>query len=252
MSTDEEIIRKSVNEANIAMSMIREGRINAGVHFWRALVYLDSLKDLRMKRNELIIISNQLFSRMKFYDLSLFAVQSAIELDELLQDPRSLVNDMIDYGNINVNMGNNDLALDNYRRVIDICLGNNDFANAASASTNLGGILASMGKMLEAIPLLNQSIEYLKKAPFPETEINTRLLLINVLYIQKIEPAKVIENAEVLYNLYADKIQKDSKKMVASALESAIERYLLDHPELELQAWKKQKLPMLTYWKSGY
>jgi tetratricopeptide (TPR) repeat protein len=251
LSTDEEIIRKSISEANIAVGIIRTGRLDAGAHFWRALEYLDNIKDLPTRRKQLIHISTELFNGFMFYDLSLFAVQSAIEIDKILQDQRTLVADIIAYGNINMNMGNNDLAADNYRKAIDICLKNKDYADAASASTNLAGILASNGKMLEAIPLLYQSIEFLRKDPFPETEINTRLLLINVLYLQKTEPTKIIENAEALYKLYPDRIPKDPKKMVAGALESAIERYLLEHPELEIQSWKKQKLPLLSYWKSG-
>jgi tetratricopeptide (TPR) repeat protein len=246
--TDEENVQKSLSESNIALRLVREGRLNAGVHFWRALVILDELTDLHKKRNYIMEIAMR-FSGLKFYDLALFAIQSAIEIDESLQDKKSLTNDMIAYGNINMNLGNIQVATETYQQIIDICLKNNMFANAASASTNLAQILAQDGNMVKASTLLEQSLEYLEKEPFPNTEITTRLVLINILYIRKVDPDKIIDNAEVLFNCYSDKIPQHTKQMVAMALENAFEQYLMEHPELEAQSWRTSKAYLLNYWR---
>jgi tetratricopeptide (TPR) repeat protein len=248
--TDEEICDQSANESRIAFKKLRERRLNAGVHCWRALTVLDNMKDLRMKRNCLLVLAEQVFKGLKCFDLSLFAIQSAIEIDKSLSDTKSLAQDLLVYGNINMDLGNTYSAIEAYRKTIEINLKNQDFANAASASTNLAIMLANNYKLEESITLLNQSLSYLDKKPFPDTEITTRLALIRILSLKNIEATKVIENAEVLFNLYSAKIPQNTKSMVAGALEQAIQRYLLDHPELDLKLWRAQKLSLLNYWRS--
>ena len=251
LPTDEAIFNESINESNIAMRILRERRLNAGVHCWRALVVLDGVKDLRMKRNCLIGLAERFFNGLTFFDLSLFAVQSAIEIDESLSDPKSLAGDLLIYGNIQRDLGNTTSAIETFRKSLEMSIEIEAFANAASASTNLAVMLANNEKMDEALSLLYRSLSYLKKAPFPETETNTRLILINILYLKSIKPEEVIENAEVLFNRFSNKIPGHTKSLVSSALEKAIAKYLLDHPEIEPQLFRAQKFPLLNYWRSA-
>ena len=81
-------------------------------------------------------------------------VREAIALDKKLGEPRQLAEDIVTLGNANINLGKVDEAAENYRDALQLCLDNGDYDNAASASTNLAGIIANQDKMPEAITLL--------------------------------------------------------------------------------------------------
>ena len=129
-----------------------------------------------------------------------------------------------------------------YRSALAIGLEQRHFANAASASTNLAVLLANSGQLDQAIELLKNSLEYLEKESFPDTEMNTRSALIQLLSATKREPLFAIETARALFSRFRNTRQAEA---TIPALERIIARHLQRHPELDEQAWKAQQFPTI-------
>src|SRR5450759_404862 len=163
---DEEKINKGRNEVNAGLSLIQQGqKEDAGRHFMEALDCYESIQDPHQKRDELAVIA-VMFTKIGIYDLSLMAIQDAIELDKQLNDQHLLAEDMITLGNINQSLGNLQKAEASQREALKISLKYKYYDDAASASTNLAIILWNQDRMDEAVKLLKNSLEYLINKPF--------------------------------------------------------------------------------------
>src|SRR6185295_12637876 len=109
-----------------------------------------------------------------------------------------VVNDFLSYGNIQNNIGNHAKARDAYQEALDISMQSKKFSNAASCSTNLAMLYFKDHQVVSAMKLLEQSFEFLKKDPFPETEFFTRINWLQIAYYEKQNENSVIEMAKSL------------------------------------------------------
>jgi tetratricopeptide (TPR) repeat protein len=218
-------------------------RDDAGVHAWRALQVLDHLQDVQERRNHLSEIAEQLLGA-GFEDLALMALTDALAADRQLDDERSLTKDMMTYGNVQVRLGNLGEAEATYRSLIDDTLKKADYANAASASTNLAGLLADGGYLAEARQLLESSLHYLKEEAFPDTERNTLLTLIQVLDLAGAEPDAILSTARSL-ETHAGGLRPEVREVIARIVDGASDRRFAAHSQPEPQCWKQQQFPWL-------
>jgi tetratricopeptide (TPR) repeat protein len=216
----------------------------ASQHFMNALDISASIQDQRLKQQQLSMLSI-ICSTNGFFDIALMAVQDALDIDTALNDNKSLVSDYLTLGNVNSSLGKPQEAENIYRKALKIALDNHIYTDAASASTNIAMIVGNQNKLAEANTLLNNSLEYLKKAPFPETELITRFTLIQILGLLKKDPEKIIENAKIVYSKYATLLIPEMKNNINKYLKKAIDQYLQDHPELNTLTWKQQEFPWL-------
>ncbi|HEV8270917.1 MAG TPA: hypothetical protein VGQ04_06390, partial [Chitinophagaceae bacterium] len=93
------------------------------------------------KQRTLLNYCTYLCQQAGFLDYALEAIQSVLRIDqEANLASKNIQNDLLTYGNIQVNLGNLPKALGAFEKALDICLAQNDFADAASCSTNLGYI----------------------------------------------------------------------------------------------------------------
>jgi len=241
----EESVGQSQVEANAGVAAMRQGRKEeAGLHFWHALQYLDNVQDLRERRNLLSEIS-EFFFNAGFDDLALMAVLDAIESDERLGLDRGLIKDGMTYANIHTRLKNLEQAEAQYRALMERGLKSGDYANAASASTNLAAILANHNYLEEAIQRLESSLEYLAAQSFPDTEIKTRLTLIQVFELQKSDPEHTFDAARALLDRFAEGLPPQYREVLVQSVESALKRYTQDRPDVDREAWKKRRFPEL-------
>lgn len=177
---DQITIRK-VREMRAAalMHLQRRDPRRAGYFFTRAAYFAEEIEDPLLRRNEYGPLAEVLI-RAGLGEMGLRLAEEAIRLDHELKDTRRLVSDLLSYGNALGRMGRHEKALGVFRQALDISLKEGAYANAASASTNIAAILANGGRFDEALKMLSDSLGYLRRAPFPETEVVTRLSVLQL------------------------------------------------------------------------
>lgn len=193
-----EAIARSQHEVNLGIHALRRGRKDeAGIYFWRALDALDAVDNERQQRDVLSEIA-QFFLTAGFEDLALMAVADAMALDAKLGFPAGMIRNRMTHANVHMRLGNHEAAEASYRELIEHCVKHGELANAASASTNLAIILANEGYRKEAIGMLAQSLRWLEQDALPETEIITRITLVQVLEFEESDPARIFDEARAL------------------------------------------------------
>jgi tetratricopeptide (TPR) repeat protein len=213
-----------------AFEALNEGhREAAGLILWTALNELDAVADDGVRRTQAGRVAN-LCSYTGFDDLALFAFDAAIELHEAAGDVRALANDRLTLGNVHLRLGNLATAESAWRFAHEAAKANGDYANAASAATNLGSLFAQEGDLTEAAALLEQSLAYLEREPFPETELNTRFVLMQVLDAQGAARARVLDVAAPLGS-WGDQLTGPHRNRLTEVVEAA----LPEHPERRAQ-----------------
>jgi len=238
-------VKQSRDEAKAGIAAMERGRQDeAGLHFLCALNCLDDVQDLRERRH-LLSEASEFFLDAGFEDLALMAVLDALDADKKSGPERSLIKDSITYANINTRLGNLERAEASYRSILERCLKKGDYANAASASTNLAGILADDNYLEEATRLLENSLDYLKKEEFRDTEINTRLMLIQVLEVQHCDCQRTFDEARTVLDLFSSELPQRHREVLGRSVEDALKRHLVNHPNIDAEQWKKQEFPEL-------
>ena len=231
-------------EADLAIELVKQNnRAEAGTHLNNALELYESIEDKHERATELEIFA-LLADHLQFPDIGLMAINDAIELWAELGDKRKTVEGHIEKANLEVQLGSEDQALSSYRDSLQLCIKEGFFSNAASVSTNIAGIIGNRGKIDEALEMLFQSIEYLKKAPFPDTEITTRMALIQLLEHKKESPEKIFSIANPL-NRFSGKIHPQYMDMLNVILGQVINRYLQSNPDSSAEDIKKNFLSNL-------
>lgn len=238
-------VARSQAEVGAGIQAHNEGRRDdAGIHFWRALASLDGVREPRERRSLYSEIAG-IFARGGYNDLALMAVQDAIDAARRLGDEKALAADLMEYANTHLRLGNRDEAEATYRSLLKRCVARRDFANAASASTNLAAILANDGYLADAIDLLENSLEYLERVSFPDTELNTRLALVQALDLAGGPPGRILEVARVLVDRFLDELPPPLVERVTKAVDGAIERHVREHPELSAEHLKERDFARL-------
>lgn len=240
---DSEVIAESDKLVQSGISEQNKLRFDdAGLCFWQALTCLDKLPATKPRRDQTRTLA-ALFLKAGYEDLCLLASREAIRLDEALKDGKAIASDLIHYGNVHTNLGNIEEAKCTFKEVIDVCLGADNYADAASASTNLASLLVEGGDGKQAITLLVNSLKYLSKEPFPDTEFNTHATLIQVVDLYGGDPALAVKSGIALSRQFQDRLTERHRRALVQPLQKAVEAFLEKEPQPNPDAWKKQNLP---------
>jgi tetratricopeptide (TPR) repeat protein len=215
---------------------------DAGVYFFNALTCLAQLPAAEPRRDQTRQLAS-LFLKGGHEDISLLAAREAIRLEEELNDYKALASDLLFYGNIHQQLGNKAEAKATFEEVIARCLDVHDFANAASASTNLAIMIVEGGDGQQAIKLLTDSLEYLSKERFPETEFNTHATLIQVVDLYGGDPTLAVNSGIAISKEFSDRLTDQHRKALVEPLRKAVEAYLQKQPLPNPDTWKNENLP---------
>lgn len=214
---------------------------DAGLLFWRALTCIDASPDLKERRDQSFQLAS-FFLRATHEDLALLAISDTIRLDEKLKDDSSLNSHLIFYGNVHMRLGNMDEAKATFADVVERCLKIDDYADAASASTNLAMMTANSGDGAGAIKLLRNSLKYLAKKPFPETEFITHITMIQTVAIHHGDPALAVESGIAIGKNFSERVTDDIRQLLVQPLQAAVETYLKKKPQPNPETWKQKNL----------
>ena len=158
---DDKLIEKVEDEIRAGIDAMGKSNDEARYHYQRALSYLEDIEDEERRRQELGVTALTLV-RSGFPDLAAPAAREAIVLDEKAGDLRHLGEDLIAYGIAEMGLGQLGDAAQYFKRALEVCEGNGDYDNAASASTNLAILIGQdEHRLREAIKLLRNSLSYL-------------------------------------------------------------------------------------------
>lgn len=227
-------------EANLGVTALRQGRRDqAGEHFLNALDHFEAIEDSQSRRHELSTLAT-LLEVTDMPDLALMAAGAAIELDRTLDAPRQLAGDLLTLGNAHMKLDDSEKARPAFQEALDICLENDFLDDAASASTNLATLVANLGDLEEATRLLKDSLSYLEQQAYADTEINTRIALVQVLAATEQDDEQAISTARPLFDAFAGRLRRDQSEVVTTALSGIVDRYLRAHPELDPEQWKAE------------
>ena len=210
-------------------------------YFQSALDDLEKVADLKKRRDKYALLAS-IFIQIQTGENALDAAQAAVELDEALEDRNLLGQDIILCGTALGTLGNHKAAEDAYRDARRIFIEDENWANAASATTNIA-VLVGQNDIDQGIELLEESIVYLGRQAFPDTEITTRIALIQALVVAKRPPDRVFEVAAELFRKFWGDLRPDQKENSVGPLEIAIRRYISAHPVADVTKWKAQKFP---------
>ena len=210
------------------------------MYFWRALLKLDELPLSEPRREQARQLAG-FFLKTGYEDLALLAFREAILVSEELRNGKALAGDLIDSANVHVRLGNTRAARVTFENVIGLCLSAEDYSQAASASTNLAGIIANDDPK-RALELLKNSLDYVAKEPFPHTEFVTHATMIQVVGHYGGDPELAVNSGIALGERFSDSLGDTEKEVLAPLLRKAVDDYLEDNSEDDPAAWKKQKL----------
>ena len=242
---DDATVGKLRAEADRGVRAAQAGRQDlAGQHFNNALGHAEDLADDRTRRDEMSVLSI-LFDECGFPDLALMAAEESVELDRKLALDGLLHGDLLNVGTAHLNLGNDGKAESCFRESLQSALRRKEWANAASANTNLGNVLARREAYAEAIQTYEKSLEYLEKEAFPNTEMNTRLMLLQVYELHGHDAGLAIDNARKLCERYWRDIQGPHRQAATEFVTQAVQRYLQAHPQKNPKAWKAGAFPMI-------
>jgi tetratricopeptide (TPR) repeat protein len=242
---DKKVAAQSQGEVEKGLKALKQGdKDTASKHFWNALDCLADVQDDRMRRDELRPLASGYFE-MGLLDLAIMAATEAIALDTKLKEPRQQAKNLITRGNAYMNLGRLEEAIKDFSKTLKLCLDNEDYANAAAASTNIATIKATQDKMTEALKLLRNSLGYLEKEPHPDTEKITRLMLVQVLGLTKKKPKELIDVAETLLDRFAHEIAPEHMNVISGYIDDAVQQYLKKKSKSDRQKWKMEHFPLL-------
>jgi tetratricopeptide (TPR) repeat protein len=216
----------------------------AGQHFNKALDLTEDVKDDRTRRDELAVLSI-LFDQCGFPDLALTAAEESVDLDRRLGLDGLIHEDLLNVGTAHLNLDNDAKAEACFREALALALARDAWADAASSSTNLGNVLAKRDEMGKAIDAYQKSLEYLEKEAFDDTEMNTRVMLLQVSEISQYDVDRSIENARIVCARFWTTMQPPHREAVATFVRQAVDRYLAVHPQKNPGAWKAREFPMI-------
>ena len=218
----------------------REGCI-AGLQ--QALDGLGAVPDPRARRDQYARLAS-MFVRLNAADRGLQAAQEAVELDRALGDRNLEGQDILLCGTAIAALGNLPGAIAAYRQAREMFIEDENWANAASATTNIA-IMVGQDDLDEGIGLLEESLTYLERQAFPDTEITTRIALIQALVAANKPTERVFDVADKLFGNFLGQLRPDQRENSVGPLEQALDRHMLQHPELDPAVFRAQKFPML-------
>ncbi len=235
-------IRGLRDEARNALA--RDDPSRAELHFSRAIGLIEELADPKVRRREYGAMG-VILVRSPFPHLALKAAKEALSLDQQLGDAGPLIADMLTYGTALGHLGQLREAADVFRQLEALCLEQGRYAEAASASTNLGATLVKLGEMEGARRLFLNSLEYLKRQGFPDTEIQTRLNLLSLYEHLNEDPKASLEFARETLDRFPEEMRGGYRAMADERVRTAASRYLQSHGGPAAEQWLRRCFPEL-------
>lgn len=237
-----DMLAKVEAQINSGVEAIQIGDRNRAIrNLQAAFDKLDEVTDRRKRRDKYALLA-ALFNRLQAAERGLDAARAAVKLDEALGDRNLLGQDILLCGTALGTLGNHQAAEEAYRDARRIFIEDENWANAASATTNIA-IIVGQNDVDQSIELLEESLVYLNRRAFPNTEITTRIALVQALVVANRSPERVLEVADELFRKFWDDLRPDQRENSVGPLEIAIERYLAQHPVANPAAWKAKRYP---------
>ncbi|MFL5581478.1 MAG: hypothetical protein ACJ8AO_14005 [Gemmatimonadaceae bacterium] len=229
--------------ANVGLHALGAGdRAHAEYAFARALSWVEEVGSPD-ERRDLYRELGFLLYRARLGPLAVDACRAAVAVAFRTEDPASFANALLDYGNALSGVRREVDAGEIYRQALDLFVACGRFADAASASTNRAIALANAGRLSEARELLERSLEYVRREPFPDTEVKTRLGLIQVLAHLGEDPDRVFDLAASTGKRWRRGMTPDDAQVFDQIVGPVIARYLAAHPGAEARTVVARRLP---------
>jgi hypothetical protein len=179
-------------------------------------------------------------------DLALFALVEACAAFEAAAEYPVAETLMIEVAATFAQLGNLDAAAHWNQRALELSLAHEDFANAASASTNLAAFHGQLHESRRAYELATLSLAYLEREAHPRTETMTRALLTMLADRLELPAEGAFALARPLFGaLDVAKVNPGLREIAVTALERIAGRHLAAHGDLDPETWKRQHLPEL-------
>jgi tetratricopeptide (TPR) repeat protein len=242
MDTNVSAVRAAANTGIEALNQRRPDKASAA--FTEALKLATTLKDPTVRREETAALGN-LFLNLNVVDLAQLAYEEAVDLDAQLGTNDLLGLDTLELGNAHSALGNEAEAEQCFRDALEILRSAKKWANAASASTNLGGIIANRGDMAEGMKLMEQSLGYLAKEEFPDTELQTRFGLLQIYELAAHDVERAVDNARTLFAKFYPVMVPAQRAAGIAMVDTVVARYCAARPKLDCAKWRKETFPML-------
>ncbi len=238
-------VERARQDVDAGIAAARAGRFDeSGTHFYTALQAFERLPDLLVRREEAGSAA-LVFARCGHPDLALMAVQTAIDLDAQLGNAGAHCADLLNLANLQMSLRQIAACEAANEAALGIALAHQRYGDAASASTNVAIQCANSGRFDQAISRLQASLAHLRQADHPETDVITRLVLIQVSDAAGADPAPAVAAAEDLFGRLATELDPARWQQAEPAFRRCVDRYLADHPEIDGAAWKQQHFASL-------
>lgn len=244
---DEKVIKEIDSDIEKGFQALQDKRNEyTSLYFNNALNRTEDINDERLRWEKFAAFST-LFNNYGFPDLALQAGKEAVILSSKLGKVSSVAQDIIAIGNAHLSMENRIKAEECYNQALSYFLEEGDYANAASAITNIAIIYTQREENKKAINFLEKSIEYLSKKPFPQTEINTRVMLMQLQEIENDYLGGAIENAKKLTLNLLHEIPVNQRDIILQIVNRIVSKYLADHPDINPSEWRSDNFPGINF-----
>ena len=217
--------------------------------FSRALGLAEDLDDTK-ERRDAYSMAGVILVRGPFANLALQAAQEALALDrQSSKGAGSLIADMLSYGSALAHLDRYAEAVEVFEQLLALCLAECRYADAASASTNLGACLARLGRLQEACKHFQESLGYLTKQSFPETELATRMNLLGLYQHMNEDPKTMLEFARQTLDWFSKGLPREYRPqvheyrpLIGKYIRTAAARYLRSQPPAA-KRYLRQRFP---------
>jgi hypothetical protein len=242
---DAETVERARDLTSEAMDALAAGdERRASVSLARAVSRLEGVERPEVRWAELGPLG-ALLVWTGFSDLGLNVVWTVIQLDYELHRLERLVDDLVMYGLALYSVGDAK-AKDAFTEAHDLAVGNERYADAASASTNLAVVFLNDGDPQSAEALLHRSLRHLAHEPFPETEIYTRLNMLEV-WEALGEPAeRRLQLARETVEHLGPDLDPERRTAIAEVLQRIVEQARVERLELAELTWANAYLSELA------
>jgi hypothetical protein len=176
-------------------------------------------------------------------DLALMAVQLLLESPSCQGDPKRQCSALLTLANSWNQLGQQAASAAVNQQALDLALAHHQYADAASASTNLAANDANCGRLSRALERLHANLGFLRQDANPRTDAITRLALLQVVDALEAEPAIALNQCTPLFSTLARQVGRDDWAQVAPAFHRLVDRHLAATPQLDGETWKRTTYP---------
>lgn len=182
---------------------------------------------------------------MEYPELSQQLARQLIRLDRQLGRIGWVITDLLSYGSSLHHSRQHLEAEGVYLQAYDLALEIKSWQRAAAASTNYAAAIAARGALDEAQKWLESSLKYLHREPDLDTEVRTRVMLIQTMHIRGEKLATCFETTRELLNEHKNNISRVHRILIHGMMDPVLKSYFNENPDLEPQTWIRENFPEL-------